>query len=490
MGLVRMSNSELKDKIKDLLMTENVMYLATAVDGTPSVSSTFYGYDGADSFELYFFTFTPTVKGQHINFNKNIQVHISKRANGEEIKGIQIMGRAEQIKDIELINDKIKPLINKSSNLAFEEYYDLPVAGWYRIIPTVVKYIDFYHNPQFEFLEFRTNQLSFFENLREATISRIKLWIAATRAPFFTASVIPILVGAVLAWNLTGTLNLFYLLLTLIGGIFLHAGTNMLNDYFDHTSRNDENNKHGFIPFFGGSRIIQTGTMSSLKVGLSAAIFFILGSLLGLYLEIAVGGNVITILVLFGLFLGIFYTADPLRLGYHSLGEIVVGLGFGPAYTLVSFYIQAGSVEGFTIDIIFWIMALFWSVPLALLIANVLLINEFQDYKADLKAKKITLVVRLGKKRALSLYKRLNVMAYAITIIGAVVFFSSTAFTIIALLTIPLSIKAIKHAENNYDKIFELIPANVMTVGVHLTTGLLIILGLILTPIVLPLLIM
>jgi 1,4-dihydroxy-2-naphthoate octaprenyltransferase len=205
-------------------------------------------------------------------------------------------------------------------------------------------------------------------------------------------------------------------------------------------------------------------------------------------LEIAVGGNVITILVLFGLFLGIFYTADPLRLGYHSLGEIVVGLGFGPAYTLVSFYIQAGSVEGFTIDIIFWIMALFWSIPLALLIVNVLLINEFQDYKVDLKAKKNTLVVRLGKKRALSLYKRLNVMAYIITIVGAVVFFSSTAFTIIALLTIPLSIKAIKHADNNYDKIFELIPANVMTIGVHLTTGLLIILGLVLTPIVLPLL--
>jgi 1,4-dihydroxy-2-naphthoate octaprenyltransferase len=213
------------------------------VDGTPSVSSTFYGYDGTDSFELYFFTFTPTVKGQHINFNKNIQIHISKRANGEEIKGIQITGRAEQIKDMELINDKIKPLINKASNSAFEEIYNLPVAGWYRIVPTAVKYIDFYHNPQFEFIEFRTNQLSFFQNLREATISRIKLWIAATRAPFFTASVIPILVGAALAWNLTGILNLYYLLLTLMGGIFLHAGTNMLNDYFDHTSRNDENNK-------------------------------------------------------------------------------------------------------------------------------------------------------------------------------------------------------------------------------------------------------
>ncbi|MFX0174354.1 MAG: UbiA family prenyltransferase [Candidatus Hodarchaeota archaeon] len=479
-----MSNSEIKENVKDLLITENVMYLATAVDGTPSVSSTFYGYDGTDSFELYFFTFTPTVKGQHINFNKNIQVHISKKANGEEIKGIQITGRAEQVKDKDLIENKIKPLINRASNSVFDEYYSLPVAGWYRIIPTVIKYIDFYHNPQFEFIEFRTNQLSFIQNLREASISRAKLWVAATRAPFFTASIIPILVGAALAWNITGFLNFYYLLLTLIGGIFLHAGTNMLNDYFDHTSRNDENNKHGFIPFFGGSRIIQTGTMSSLKVGLSAIIFFILGSLIGLYLELVVGGQVITILVLFGLFLGIFYTADPLRLGYHSLGELVVGLGFGPAYTLVSFYIQAGSVEGFMIDLTFWIMGLYWSLPLALLIANLLLINEFQDYEVDMKTKKNTLVVRLGKKQALSLYKRLNAIAYLTIIIGAFVFFSNAILTFIALLTIPLSLKAIKNADENYDKIFELIPTNIITIGVHLTTGLLIILGLVLTPIV------
>ncbi len=479
-----MANSTLRKDIKDVLVSENVMYLATAVDSTPSVSSTFYGFDPKDdSFNLYFFTFTPTTKGQHINFNKNVQVHISKKANGEEIKGVQITGRAEKIQDNRLIENTIKPLVNKASKSAFEQYYDLPVAGWYRIVPTRIKYIDFYHNPQFQFLEFRKNQYSFFDNFLEAIFSRFKLWIAATRAPFFTASIIPILVGAVLAWNLTGLLNVSFLILTLIGGVFLHAGTNMLNDYFDHTSRNDEINEHGFVPFFGGSRIIQTGTMSSLKVGLSAVVFFILGSLIGLYLELAVGGQVITILVLFGLFLGIFYTADPLRLGYHSLGEIVVGLGFGPAYTLVSFYIQAGSTGGVIIDLTFWVIGLYWSIPLALLIANVLLLNEFQDFEADMKANKITLVVKIGKKRALLLYKRLIILAYIAIVIGAILFFSNAILTLIALFTIPLARKAIKHAEQFYDKIFELIPANVMTIGLHFLTGVLIIIGLLLTPI-------
>jgi 1,4-dihydroxy-2-naphthoate octaprenyltransferase len=479
-----MSDSTLREDIKDVLVSENVMYLATAVDSTPSVSSTFYGFDPKDdSFELYFFTFTPTTKGQHINFNKNVQVHISKKANGEEIKGVQITGLAERVKDGKLIENIIKPLVNKASKSAFEQYYDLPVAGWYRIIPTRIKYIDFYHNPQFQFLEFRNNQFSFFNNFIEAVISRFKVWIAATRAPFFTASIIPILVGAALAWNLTGLINLPFLMLTLIGGVFLHAGTNMLNDYFDHTSRNDENNEHGFVPFFGGSRIIQTGTMTSLKVGLSAVIFFILGSLIGLYLELAVGGQVITILVLFGLFLGIFYTADPLRLGYHSLGEIVLGLGFGPAYTLVSFYIQAGSTGGVIIDLAFWVIGFYWSIPLALLIANVLLLNEFQDFEADLKANKITLVVKMGKKRALLLYKRITILAYVAIVVGAILFSTNAILTLIALFTIPLARKAIKHAEQNYDKIFELIPANVMTIGLHFLTGVLIIIGLLLTPI-------
>lgn len=481
-----MASSELREKIKDILITEKVMYLATTVDSTPSVSSLFYAAD-PDSFELYFFTFTPTTKAIHISFNKRVQVHISKKADGEEIRGIQITGRAEQIKDQNLIERKIRPLISEASNQAFTDYYDLPIAGWYRIVPTVIKYIDFYADQQFEFLEFRENQPSFQNNLREAVVSRIKLWITTTRAPFFTASIVPILLGAALAWNITGFLNFYYLFLTLIGGVALHAGTNMLNDYFDHTSRNDEYNKHGFVPFFGGSRIIQTGTMSSLKVGLSAVFFFILGTLIGLYLELEVGGQVIISLLIFGAFLGIFYTADPLRIGYHSLGELTVALGFGPAYTLVSFYIQAGSIGGITIDFFFWITGVFWSIPLALLIANVILINEFQDYEADSKAKKRTLVVRLGKERCLSLYKQINALSYILILAGAFIYFHNAFLTIFALFTIPLARRAMKHAEKYFDMIFELIPSNIMTIGVHVITGLLIIAGLILSPIILPL---
>jgi 1,4-dihydroxy-2-naphthoate octaprenyltransferase len=249
-------NDSLKNKILNILRTENVMYIATAVDSQPSVSSVFYGID-EKTMELYFFTFSPTVKGTHLRFNDKVQVHISKKADGREIKGVQVTGLCEKVTDKELIENKIKPLIDTSSNKAFADYYSLQVAVWYKIKPTKIKYIDFYTQPQFEFLEFKENQKSFLKNLRYAFFSRIKVWTQVTRAPFFTASIIPILLGAVIAWGLTGQIDGVLLGITLLAGIFIHAGTNMLNDYFDHTSGGDELNTYA-TPFNGGSRIIQT----------------------------------------------------------------------------------------------------------------------------------------------------------------------------------------------------------------------------------------
>ena len=468
--------TSLIDKIKDVLLSENVMYLATSVDSQPSVSSVFYGLN-EENMELYFFTFTSNVKGTHLRFNDKVQAHISKKADGREIKGVQITGLCEKVKDKELIEKKIKPLINKSSNSSFADYYNLQVAGWYKIVPTRIKYIDFYSNPQFEFIEYKINQKSFLSNMKYALLSRIKVWSQASRAPFFTASIIPILLGAVIAWGLTRNINFPILGITLVSGVFIHAGTNMLNDYFDHTSRNDEGNKYA-TPFSGGSRIIQTGTMSSLKIGMAAITCFILGSIGALYLESLVGDQLILSLLIVGCFLGIFYTADPLRLGYKTLGEFIVAIGFGPIYTLVSFHIQSAIVGYPSLSLM---MPLYWSMPIGLFIANVLLMNEFQDYEADKAVKKNTLVVKLGKEKALKLYKSANFLSYLWIFAGAIMFFNNAILTLIALITIPLARKAIKNAEENVEKIYELIPTNVYTIGIHFFTGLLIVFGFFLT---------
>ncbi|MHA2367009.1 MAG: pyridoxamine 5'-phosphate oxidase family protein, partial [Candidatus Hodarchaeales archaeon] len=133
-NLMEPFNPKLIDEIRKVLQSNNVMYLATAVDGNPSVSSVFYGFDETSpgEFELYFFSFLPTVKCTQINYNQNVEIQISESLE-KGIKGIQITGRAEVIKDQNEIKNKIKPKINNASNNAFADYYNLPVARWIRI---------------------------------------------------------------------------------------------------------------------------------------------------------------------------------------------------------------------------------------------------------------------------------------------------------------------------------------------------------------------
>ncbi|MHA2365682.1 MAG: UbiA family prenyltransferase, partial [Candidatus Hodarchaeales archaeon] len=423
-------------------------------------------------FELYFFSFLPTVKCTQINYNQHCELQISESLE-KGIKGIQITGRAEFIKDQDEIEKKIKPKINDASNSAFADYYNLPVARWIRIKPTRIKFIDFYQENQFEFIEYRNNQLGFFSNLKSSIKNRSKLWFRAVRAPFLIAAIIPILLGAALAFSIEGLFNFEWFFITMISGICIQGGANMINDYFDHTSRNDENNKNA-TPFNGGSRLIQSKLMSSTKVGIAAIILFTIGSIGALYLESVVGGYVILSLLILGIFLGIFYTGDPLRIGYKGFGEVAIFIGFGPIFVLVSWYIQTGSAE--------FLAPLYWSIPIGFLIFNILFINEFQDFEADQAVGKNTLVVLLGKKRSVTIYKTTTALTYIWIIAGAIIFLQF--FALIAILTLPLAFKAFNHIDKHYDKIYELLPGNVMTIGIHHITGFLLAIGLILDGII------
>lgn len=295
---------------------------------------------------------------------------------------------------------------------------------------------------------------------------KLKLWLLELRAPFFTASVVPVVLGAVIAWQRKGTFHWGYFLLTLVGGVLLHAGTNVANDYFDYLNRSDEINVEFVSPFTGGSRMIQAGLLSPREVIAEALILFALGSLIGLYLAWARGAAVL-ILGLIGLFSGFFYTAPPIYLAKWGIGELFVGLNFGFLMTLGSYYVQTRSLA--------WepVVA---ATPVACLIAAVLWINEFQDAPADRAVGKDTLVARLGRKRAVSGYIFLLAATY-LSIILAVALRVISPFTLLALLTFPLAWKAIGVARLHYDDYKRLTPANASTIQIHMVTGLLLILG-------------
>jgi 1,4-dihydroxy-2-naphthoate octaprenyltransferase len=297
-------------------------------------------------------------------------------------------------------------------------------------------------------------------------LPRVKTIIRIIRAPFLTAVVVPVLSGSCVAWS-EGFFHWGFFLLTLLGAVCVQAASNMSNDYFDHLSGADEDNRE-LTPFSGGSRVIQDGTLGARQVLIVSTILYLVGAAIGVCLALARGWPVLW-LGLIGVFMAFFHNAPPFRLYYlvPGLGELAVGLGFGPVTVLGAYYVQAQQLN---------LGALWASIPVGLLIAAVLYINEFPDYQADKSVGKKTLVVALGRERAVWGYIVLLLAAYLVVAIGvALRILPLTA--LLALLSLPLAYRSIQGARRFHSDTSKLIPINAMTIQIHLLTGLLLCVG-------------
>jgi 1,4-dihydroxy-2-naphthoate octaprenyltransferase len=286
------------------------------------------------------------------------------------------------------------------------------------------------------------------------------------RAPFLTASTLPVILGTAIAYSSLNLFNAWYFILAFIGGICLHIGANVVNDYFDYKSGTDNVNVEFTRPFTGGSRMIQEGLMTPREVFIEAMVFFTIGGLIGLYLAFETGYMVV-VLGIVGAFSAFFYTAPPVNLAKRGVGELFIGLNFGVLMTLGGYYVQAQQLA--------WEPALA-AVPLGLLIANVLYINEFPDYNADKEAGKTHLVVRLGKAKAARGHAAIMAAAY-ISIAIFVLFGWVSPYTLIIFMTLPLTITSIRYSRDFYSDSFRIIPANASTIQVHMAIGILSTLG-------------
>ena len=302
-------------------------------------------------------------------------------------------------------------------------------------------------------------------------MQKIRAFVRITRAPFLTAVIIPTLLGAMIALR-ERRFHVWYFLLTLLGSMCVNIALNVSNDYFDHLSGNDASNRE-LTPFSGGSRTIQDGVLTPRQVLAVSVLFFLLTALIGLYLAWARGWALLLVGAL-GMFVAFFHNAPPINL-YRlapGLGELAAGIGCGPLVVLGSYFVQ---VQRFSLE------ALSVSIPVGLLISAVLYINEFPDYWADKAAGKKTLVVELGKQRAVWGYVALLVAAYLTIVVGVLVrIFPWTV--LLGLLSSPFAYLAIRGAFRDYDNTQKLIPTNALTVQVHLLTGLLLCVGYAIAP--------
>ena len=290
--------------------------------------------------------------------------------------------------------------------------------------------------------------------------SRWALFVNATRLPFLTASVIPVLVGTAIAWR-EGTLDLATFLLTFFGAACFHIAANVINDYYDHRSGADEANLTP-TPFSGGSRLIQRGLFTANQTRNLAILFCGLGTLTGIALIVLVGWPVL-LFGLAGFLAGYLYTAPPIQLVHRGVGELAIGLAFGPIIVLGSYWVQTQRVG---------IEPLVASLPIGLLVAAILYMNEVPDRYWDERAGKKTLVVRLSRETVVRGYMVLMGAAYAAVLIGVLAGWLAPA-ALIAVFTLPMAWSAYQVLRRHIGFPYRLLPANATTIFVHLLSGML-----------------
>lgn len=203
-----------------------------------------------------------------------------------------------------------------------------------------------------------------------------------------------------------GPISVVWLVATVAGIFFLEAAKNASGEIFDFDSGTDAAIQPADrSPFSGGKRVLIDGLMTRRQTAKVAAVFYALGIAMGLVIVVLREPAVLAVGVV-GVALAYFYHAPPVKLSYRGLGEAAVALAYGPLIAVGTYLVQRQAIAS---------GALLLTVPLGLLIAAFLVINEFPDHDADAAANKNTLVVRLGKRRGATLYFGLVIVAYAIT---------------------------------------------------------------------------
>ena len=225
----------------------------------------------------------------------------------------------------------------------------------------------------------------------------IKTWFLATRPWSFSMSAISVTIGSV--WAIQKSFSFSGYFLALLGMVALHGATNLLNDYFDVKNHVDtpssptvQYRPHPLVENAVGMG--QTLAFSLVLYGLGAGI--------GIYLTATRGWPILAIGIV-GILTAISYTAPPLNLKYHALGEPTVFLLWGPLAMVGAQYVQTQTIAPAILLI---------SIPFGILVGLVLLANNIRDMAFDAQQGIKTLPVLMGRARVRLVYGGLIALAF------------------------------------------------------------------------------
>lgn len=288
-------------------------------------------------------------------------------------------------------------------------------------------------------------------------MSKIKVWGAQIRAPFLLLSILLCLIGGAVALN-DGVFHGLNLALCMIGVTLAHVAVNLFNELSDHETGIDDHTEP--TPFSGGSKTLQRGLLSRGQVTAAAWGALLTALATGLYLAWSTGWVLLGFMLAGGL-ASVFYTSHLAR---WLLGELAAGLTLGSFVVLGTYYAQAGELN-------FPVILL--SVLPGILTSLLLLLNEFPDVEADQAGGRRHMVIALGYRGAAILYALGLLTVYTMLAAGAALgWFPLTL--LLALLTLPLGVKAAVTALRHGAEYGPMLPALGANVALVLGTDLLI----------------
>lgn len=256
--------------------------------------------------------------------------------------------------------------------------------------------------------------------------TQVSIWIQAFRPFSYTASMIPVLLGAALAYGKEQT-GWFLFPFVLAASLAIHAATNLFNEYFDFLHGVDRPDT------CGGSRVLPEKWLTPNEVLTAAIVCFLITAILGLWF-VWLRGWPVLLLGLVGMAGGFFYTGFPLFLKYRGFGDPLVFLMMGPLMVIGSFYVLTGQ----------WAARVFWvSLPIGCLVAAILSANNLRDRDDDLRAGIQTTACVLGPRWARIEYGALILSAF-LSVAVLVVLRILPLLSLLVLLTAPLAIRNLR----------------------------------------------
>ena len=284
-------------------------------------------------------------------------------------------------------------------------------------------------------------------------VTTVQAWRIAARVHTLPAAVVPVLVGSALA-EADGVFRWDAFVFAFVAAVAIQVAANFANDASDARRGADTAER------IGPPRMVALGRITPRQMWAGVIIALMVAALAGIALAV-IAGPLILVIGVISVVAMLGYVGGPFPYGYRGLGEVFVFVFFGVVATVGSRYVHDMTAPG---------AAWFLSVPIGLLAAAILVVNNYRDLETDRAADKRTLAVIMGPDRTRNLFAVLVYGAFLFIALFAVI--GWTPFpTIFAALIVPYAMGPIRIMYRKTDGP-ALVRALKLTATLHLWTGL------------------